>query len=42
MIRDSGAGFAIDKISPRAGEIDSSSQFPRDLWPQMGDLGVLA
>jgi len=41
MIRDSVDGFAVDKISPRAGEIDASSQFPRDLWPQMGVLGVL-
>ncbi len=41
MIHDSVAGFAVDKISPRAGEIDASSQFARDLWPQLGDLGVL-
>ncbi|MBT3373890.1 MAG: isovaleryl-CoA dehydrogenase [Rhodospirillaceae bacterium] len=41
MIRDSVAGFAADKIAPRAGEIDASNQFPRDLWPQLGDLGVL-
>ena len=41
MIRDSVAYFAADKIAPRAGEIDASNQFPRDLWPQLGDLGVL-
>ena len=41
MIRDSVAGFAADKITPRAAEIDASNQFPRDLWPQLGDLGVL-
>jgi isovaleryl-CoA dehydrogenase len=41
MIRDSVAGFAADKIAPRAGEIDASNQVPRDLWPQLGDLGVL-
>ena len=41
MIRDSVAGFAADKIAPRAAEIDASNKFPRDLWPQLGDLGVL-
>lgn len=41
MIRDSVAGFAADKIAPRAAEIDSSNKFPRDLWPQLGELGVL-
>jgi len=34
-------GFARDKIAPRAAEIDRSNAFPRDLWPQMGDLGLL-
>ena len=41
MIRDSVAGFAADQITPRAAEIDASNVFPRDLWPQLGDLGVL-
>ena len=41
MIRDSVASFAADQIAPRAAEIDVSNEFPRDLWPQLGDLGVL-
>ena len=41
MIRDSIAAFAADNIAPRAAEIDASNKFPRDLWPQLGDLGVL-
>ena len=41
MIRDSVASFAADKIAPRAADVDSSNIFPRDLWPQLGDLGVL-
>jgi len=41
MIRDSVASFAADKIAPRAAEIDATNAFPRDLWPQLGDLGVL-
>jgi isovaleryl-CoA dehydrogenase len=32
--------FARDKIAPRAAEIDRSNVFPRDLWPQMGELGL--
>src|SRR3954467_12318408 len=40
MLRDSVRGFASDKISPRADEIDRSNTFPRDLWPELGKLGV--
>jgi isovaleryl-CoA dehydrogenase len=40
MLRDSVRGFATDKISPRADEIDRSNTFPRDLWPELGKLGV--
>ena len=40
MIRDTAAGFAQDKIAPRADEIDKTNLFPRDLWPQMGALGL--
>src|ERR1700752_4475449 len=38
MLRDSVRGFAADKISPRADEIDRSNTFPRDLWPELGKL----
>jgi isovaleryl-CoA dehydrogenase len=40
MLRDSVRDFATDKIVPRADEIDRSNTFPRDLWPQLGALGV--
>jgi isovaleryl-CoA dehydrogenase len=40
MLRDTVAGFAQDKIAPRAEEIDRTNMFPRDLWPQMGALGL--
>ena len=40
MIRDSTQAFARDKIAPRAAEIDRTNVFPRDLWPQMGALGL--
>ena len=41
MLRDTARSFAQDKIAPRADEIDRSNQFPRDLWPQLGALGLL-
>ena len=41
MLRDAVADFAAGKIAPRAAEIDSSNQFPRDLWPELGELGLL-
>jgi isovaleryl-CoA dehydrogenase len=40
MIRDTARSFSQDKIAPRAAEIDRSNSFPRDLWPQMGALGL--
>jgi isovaleryl-CoA dehydrogenase len=39
-IRDTTRRFAAEKIAPLAAGIDASNTFPRDLWPQMGDLGL--
>ena len=41
MLRESVSDFAADRIAPRAEEIDVSNQFPRDLWPELGTLGLL-
>ena len=39
-IRDTTARFAADKIAPIAARIDADNEFPRELWPQMGELGL--
>jgi isovaleryl-CoA dehydrogenase len=39
-IRATVRNFAQDHIAPRAQEIDRTNEFPRDLWPQMGELGL--
>ena len=41
MIRDTVAAFASREIAPLAAEIDRSNQFPRQLWPKLGELGLL-
>ncbi len=40
MLRKTVSGFAQDRIAPRADEIDRSNKFPRELWPEMGVLGL--
>jgi isovaleryl-CoA dehydrogenase len=40
-LRDTVARFSNDQIAPRADEIDRQNEFPRDLWPRLGELGVL-
>ena len=40
MIRQSAQRFATDRIAPLAAAIDEKDWFPRELWPQMGELGL--
>jgi len=39
-IRNTTARFAADRIAPLAAEIDQTNTFPRQLWPEMGALGL--
>ena len=41
MLRDSVSQFAAEQIAPHAERIDRDNQFPRDLWPKLGELGLL-
>jgi len=40
MIRDTTQRFAAERIAPIAARIDAEDRFPRDLWPEMGALGL--
>ncbi len=40
QLRDTVRAFADDAIAPLAAEIDRTDKFPRQLWPQMGALGL--
>ncbi len=40
MIRQTVRAFSDDKVAPLAAAIDRDNRFPRELWPQMGALGL--
>jgi isovaleryl-CoA dehydrogenase len=41
LLRDTVRSFTSDRIAPLAEEIDRSNAFPRQLWPELGALGLL-
>jgi isovaleryl-CoA dehydrogenase len=40
MIRETVARFADERIAPLAEEVDREDRFPRELWTEMGELGL--
>jgi isovaleryl-CoA dehydrogenase len=41
LLREQVARLAKDHVAPRAAAIDAQNAFPRDLWPELGSLGLL-
>ena len=39
-IRETTARWAADRLAPLAAEIDATNTFRRELWPEMGELGL--
>ena len=40
LLREQTRRFAAERIAPRAAEIDATDRFPRELWPELGALGL--
>ncbi|MTH96339.1 isovaleryl-CoA dehydrogenase [Roseibium sp. RKSG952] len=40
MLRDTVRSYSQDRIAPLAHRIDQEDWFPKELWPEMGDLGL--
>ncbi|POF31501.1 isovaleryl-CoA dehydrogenase [Roseibium marinum] len=40
MLRDTVRSYSQDRIAPLAAKIDREDWFPRELWPEMGALGL--
>jgi len=41
LLRDAVETFAQAEIAPMAADIDKNNEFPNELWPKMGEMGLL-
>jgi isovaleryl-CoA dehydrogenase len=41
LLRETVHQFAQKEIAPHAEEIDKTNKFPKELWPKLGELGLL-
>ena len=41
MLRESVADFSQNEIAPIAADVDRDNEFPRSVWRQLGDMGLL-
>jgi isovaleryl-CoA dehydrogenase len=41
MIRDTVTAFAAKEIAPLAQQVDRDNEFPNQLWPKFGEMGLL-
>ncbi|SKA68316.1 isovaleryl-CoA dehydrogenase [Thiothrix eikelboomii] len=41
MLREAVCSFATQEIAPLAAETDRSNEFPNQLWPKLGEMGLL-
>jgi isovaleryl-CoA dehydrogenase len=40
-LRDTVHRWAQERVKPLAAQVDRTNEFPNDLWPEMGDMGLL-